>query len=213
MQDDKTLYGRWRETRLVGGHPALDFLNSVSDRVARAEAIDRLGSLADLADWVRSAGLAVSPSLAARLAKTTDKGDSVVTRARALREAAHASLTARVDGQSPPPNALALISDVAAEGMASGSLHWPQPNDTASLTLEKPDPTGLLGLIAWQILDALFRLPGERLRICPRCGWLFVDSTRGGRRRWCQMRTCGNREKARRHRRAKGPASAQTKGT
>jgi predicted RNA-binding Zn ribbon-like protein len=40
--------------------------------------------------------------------------------------------------------------------------------------------------------------PGE-IRCCanPGCGWLFVD--RAGRRRWCSMATCGNRQKARRH--------------
>ena len=208
MQVEKTLYGRWRETRLVGGHPALDFLNSVSDRVARAEAIDRLGSLADLADWARSAGLAVSPSLADELARAQDAEDRTVQRARELREAAHTALTARARGDTAAPDALALVSSVAAEGMASGSLSWRQPNDLASLTLTRPDPAGLLGLIAWQVLDALFRLPEERLRICPRCGWLFFDSTRGGKRRWCQMRTCGNREKAQRHRQTRRPAAA-----
>ncbi|TIU06903.1 MAG: CGNR zinc finger domain-containing protein, partial [Mesorhizobium sp.] len=35
---------------------------------------------------------------------------------------------------------------------------------------------------------------------CPRCGWLFLDTSRGGKRRWCSMRTCGNREKVSRHR-------------
>ncbi|MER9651090.1 CGNR zinc finger domain-containing protein [Mesorhizobium sp. M0199] len=36
--------------------------------------------------------------------------------------------------------------------------------------------------------------------MCPRCGWLFVDISRGGKRRWCNMRVCGNREKVARHR-------------
>ncbi len=204
MQDENTLYGRWRETRLVGGHPALDFTNSVSDRVAHAEAVDRLGSLVDLADWARSAGLAVPPSLTKELG---DDADTTVARARALREDAYAALSARARGDALPPDSLAQVSAIAAEGMASGSLRWPEPNDLSSLRLERPDPVGLLGLIAWQILDALVRLPSERLRVCPRCGWLFFDSTRGGKRRWCQMRTCGNREKAQRHRQAKGTAA------
>lgn len=201
MQDEKTLYGRWRETRLVGGHPALDFTNSVSDRIAQAEAVDRLGSLTDLADWARSAGLAVQPTLTKELGDDTDH---TVVRARALREEAYAALSARARGEALPPDSLAQVSAIAAEGMASGSLRWPEPNDLSSLRLERPDPVGLLGLIAWQILDALVRLPNGRLRVCPRCGWLFFDSTRGGKRRWCQMRTCGNREKAQRHRQAKG---------
>ena len=51
-------------------------------------------------------------------------------------------------------------------------------------------------------VHAVFTLPAERVRGCGRCGWLFLDSSRGGRRRWCSMSTCGNREKASRHRHA-----------
>lgn len=41
----------------------------------------------------------------------------------------------------------------------------------------------------------------RRIKICPgeNCGWLFLDETGNGRRRWCSMETCGNRTKARRH--------------
>ena len=33
------------------------------------------------------------------------------------------------------------------------------------------------------------------------CGWLLLDTSKAHRRRWCSMAICGNREKARRHRR------------
>jgi predicted RNA-binding Zn ribbon-like protein len=41
-----------------------------------------------------------------------------------------------------------------------------------------------------------------RIRCCsdPRCRRVFLDSTKNGRRRWCDMATCGNRAKAARHR-------------
>ncbi len=47
----------------------------------------------------------------------------------------------------------------------------------------------------------------ERIKICDndRCRWVFYDTSRTGRRRWCDMATCGNRAKAARHRaRVKG---------
>jgi len=31
------------------------------------------------------------------------------------------------------------------------------------------------------------------------CGWMFLDTSRGHTRRWCSMKDCGNRAKARRH--------------
>lgn len=45
------------------------------------------------------------------------------------------------------------------------------------------------------------RRDAVRLKCCPGddCGWLFVDETGNGRRRWCSMASCGNRTKARRH--------------
>jgi len=41
----------------------------------------------------------------------------------------------------------------------------------------------------------------DRVRRCanPECGWLFLDDSRAGKRRWCSMSACGNRAKARRH--------------
>jgi predicted RNA-binding Zn ribbon-like protein len=40
-------------------------------------------------------------------------------------------------------------------------------------------------------------------RHCCLCGWLFVDRSRNGNRRWCDMRTCGSRDKMRRYYRSK----------
>ncbi len=38
-----------------------------------------------------------------------------------------------------------------------------------------------------------------RVKRCDGCSWLFLDTTRDARRRWCDMKLCGNRAKARRH--------------
>ena len=52
----------------------------------------------------------------------------------------------------------------------------------------------------------------DRLRICGAddCGWRFVDRSPAGRRRWCDMRTCGNRAKVARHRARAREAAAQS---
>jgi predicted RNA-binding Zn ribbon-like protein len=39
----------------------------------------------------------------------------------------------------------------------------------------------------------------DRLGECPSCGWLFLDTSKNRRRRWCSMATCGSRDKARRY--------------
>jgi predicted RNA-binding Zn ribbon-like protein len=61
---------------------------------------------------------------------------------------------------------------------------------------------GLLIPIVESAADALILGELERVRRCadPRCGRVFQDETKNGRRRWCDMATCGNRAKAARHR-------------
>jgi predicted RNA-binding Zn ribbon-like protein len=51
-------------------------------------------------------------------------------------------------------------------------------------------------------VDLLTKGRLERLKRCPGpgCGWLFLDHSKNGSRRWCAMATCGNRTKGRRHR-------------
>lgn len=61
---------------------------------------------------------------------------------------------------------------------------------------------GLLIPMVESAADALILGELHRVRRCadPRCGRVFQDETKNGRRRWCDMATCGNRAKAARHR-------------
>jgi predicted RNA-binding Zn ribbon-like protein len=54
--------------------------------------------------------------------------------------------------------------------------------------------------IALDLLDHLTDPPGP-VRLCgdPTCGWAYVDTSRGHRRRWCSSEDCGNRDRVRRH--------------
>ena len=65
-----------------------------------------------------------------------------------------------------------------------------------------PAETALLGPIAWSAVDLLRSGRFERVKRCPGpgCGWLFFDHSKNNSRRWCDMATCGNRTKGRRHR-------------
>jgi predicted RNA-binding Zn ribbon-like protein len=67
-----------------------------------------------------------------------------------------------------------------------------------ALPVEPALPLWRVALSAREFLLAPSR---ERLRVCAAddCGWLFLDSSKAGRRRWCRMADCGNRAKARRH--------------
>ncbi len=73
---------------------------------------------------------------------------------------------------------------------------------------------GAFEVLAHRIAESAFVLltrgPLDRPGACPSCGWLFVDTSKNGRRRWCSMATCGARDKSRRHYRFK--AGTRTPG-
>jgi predicted RNA-binding Zn ribbon-like protein len=89
----------------------------------------------------------------------------------------------------------------SADGVRLGHSHVGDPIDD------------VLARIAEPIVRQIGSGHEDRIRICASetCRWLFYDESRSGRRRWCDMATCGNRAKARRHRdRQRDTASPST---
>jgi predicted RNA-binding Zn ribbon-like protein len=70
---------------------------------------------------------------------------------------------------------------------------------------EWPAEEADLRQVLWPVIQSAAELVTSpdvaRIRECgaPDCNWLFLDHSRGGRRKWCDMSTCGNRAKARRY--------------
>ena len=64
----------------------------------------------------------------------------------------------------------------------------------------------------WPIADSAAKLltspDRKRIKECAsnNCLWLFLDTTKNHKRRWCDMKSCGNRAKVREHRRRKRAA-------
>jgi predicted RNA-binding Zn ribbon-like protein len=64
------------------------------------------------------------------------------------------------------------------------------------------DPRAVVWPVIWSAASLLKSEELRNVRVCDGddCGWMYVDRSRNGFRRWCQMRTCGTREKTRRRR-------------
>jgi predicted RNA-binding Zn ribbon-like protein len=126
---------------------------------------------------------------------------------KALREVADAIATHRVPGAAALDTvnralrARQVIELVAApDGCSVDHRHVGDPVDDALARLAEP------------LVSELTAGHPERIKICASdtCQWVFYDTSRTGRRRWCDMATCGNRAKAARHRaRAKGHETAE----
>lgn len=193
----------FRPRDLVGGHVVLDLVNTVTAR--DAEGVDWLDGYPRLLEWAALTGEFDPADLTAlRQLAEAEPGEAAAAleRGRELREALHALVTALAGRDAPAPaNALERF-----EG------HWKRAAAAARLTLRANAPRLRAGVetsgldcltheLALRAFDLLRSLPPERTRVCPgqRCGWVFVDSSRGGRRRWCDMGTCGNSAKGRTH--------------
>lgn len=187
---------------LVGGHPVLDFTNTVAWRTDAAQYTERLTGAAAWVRWAAASGLLTAPQSAALLEATATADPTRVRRELAglerLRAVLWAVLDALTDGEPPPSGAWqalhrsVLLARENAELPAAFPLRW-QPG-----TARFEDLGHALALRAEELLGGA-SLP--RIRRCegPGCGWFFLDRSRSGTRRWCSSGDCGNRDRVRRH--------------
>ncbi|MEU0522419.1 CGNR zinc finger domain-containing protein [Streptomyces niveus] len=166
----------------LGNVLATSFTGTLSER--HGNAVERIPTPHRLVDWLTVSGLAVDSCTAAQL-----------DLARELRESIHAAATAAALQDALPASAVQVINDRSAQGRAAailtpeGERHW--------LLGSASSVEDALGVIA---ADAISVIAGERdgkLALCvsPTCLAAFFDTSQSRTRRWCDMNTCGNRQK------------------
>lgn len=181
----------------------MGFVNTLSGR-GTAAPNETLVSYDALLDWARGAGVISAPA-AAELRRDAEhrphEAGRVLAIARELRETLHAVFSAVEHGRSPAPTVLADLARHLGGGYAQarlvfqdGVLRW-APGHMAGLA----DVTSELARAAARLVESPVL---ARVRACAAedCRWWFVDDTRNHSRRWCEMKTCGNRAKLRRYR-------------
>ena len=182
-----------------GGRPSLDFVNTRRNREAgRADEVaEYLRGPDDFAAWLDAAGLCpagVSPAV----------DEEIFARALALREAISALITATVAGDSAPEAAVRCVNTWLALPPERPVLRLEAGVPVLGPAPAARTPRGVLAMIAADAAELLGTDLRERLRICPGpgCRGRFLDDSPAGRRRWCSMAVCGNRNKAAVHRQA-----------
>jgi predicted RNA-binding Zn ribbon-like protein len=189
---------------LVGGHVALDLVNTVTAR--DADPIDWLDGYARLLEWAALTGQfdrSVLRALQRRSAAEPQAAALALDRIRELREALRDVLVAILRGKTGAESALGRLQESWRDAAGQARFGLSRGRVDLLLGVEVSGLEVLRHELALRSLELLQTLPLERTRICqgPCCGWLFVDRSKGGRRRWCDMATCGNDEKSRRFRR------------
>ncbi|GAC1400549.1 MAG: CGNR zinc finger domain-containing protein [Chloroflexota bacterium] len=206
MNEVRDLPFRW-----LGGAIPLDFANTVAwertdDRTADVPIaqFERLTGYERLVHWALEAGILTPQDAEVLLLQARERHDeanAVVVGAISLRANIHALVTASVEGAMPDHCALARLNTACVAAQSHRRIvsnvvgfRWEWSNDVRALQLP-------LWGIAHATGDLLTSQDLQKVRECDGdpCGFLFIDRSRNGQRRWCDMAHCGNRAKARRH--------------
>lgn len=190
---------------LSGGALCLDFANTVSKRKIPEEACDHLASYDDLLAFATQS-LYFSTEFARKLAAASQGKPRAAGKAletgHKLREAIYRTFLACAEGRPAATDDLKLIQNMTVEDWKHSWLTKVGPRYRWLL---KRDETAQFDRALWPIAhSAADLLTSDRLkkvRMCEArtCAWLFLDESRNHSRRWCDMKVCGNRQKARRH--------------
>ena len=189
--------------RFVGGNPALDLVNTV-DWTGQGLLHERIPDYAALLRWTVPAGVLAAPA-AERLRRAARVRPRAAQAAHAKALRVRALLRDLFGGG--PAGEIALDALNPLVGDALGRLELVRSGSrTGRLRWEWRAMDKRLEAVLWPVLRSAAELlvsdEADRIRTCggDDCGWMYVDRSRNGLRRWCQMRTCGTREKSRRRR-------------
>ncbi|WP_460875972.1 CGNR zinc finger domain-containing protein [Rhodanobacter koreensis] len=185
----------------VGGEVALDFINTVTGRDQTPR--DWLDGYPRLLEWASRAELLPETELGVlgKVAQTSpDAASKALQRAKRLREALFAIFTGMISGDAPPEIAMALLNQYWQKGVAAHELNYGKHDVRLELRSSAVDLDLIPALIAYRFVENVLPESRDRLRICAgnNCSWLFLDRSKAGRRRWCDMAVCGNAAKSRR---------------
>jgi predicted RNA-binding Zn ribbon-like protein len=182
----------------------LDFANTM-DWHASDHPHETLNSYTDLISWAERAGFLTdreTRQLSQEAARRPADAAAVLERAVALREAIYRFFSAVAEGRSPEGGDLTVLNVALSEALSR--LQIIRVGD--GFAWEWTGEEAALDRVVWPLArsagDLLTSEKLSRVGVCADdrgCGWLFLDMSRNRSRRWCDMKDCGNRAKARRH--------------
>jgi predicted RNA-binding Zn ribbon-like protein len=176
----------------IAGHLALDFCNTAGEHLAeRPDELIR--GWEPFLRWATQVGL-IGPESYFELLQRAEPVAPIVR----FRDAIYRVGLAVVDKRPISEQDLAFVREHA-------NARRPEIEVRNHAVRWKPAPRHaseqLCAVLAGEALSLLCSPQAVRIGICEGglCGWLFLDESRGKRRRWCDMNDCGSRAKARRY--------------
>ncbi len=194
------------EFDFIGGYLCLDFANTVGGLPPASISQERLTSYRHLVAWSQQANLTSESEAQALLRKAQDaqlEATAILERARAVREAIYGIFAAVAQGKQPTTSDLELLNRELERAMAgprvivtTDGFGWEWRKDEAAFD-------HMLAPVVRSAATLLTSAERQLVRQCanaPDCRWLFVDTTKNHRRKWCRTTGCGNMMRVRKYR-------------
>lgn len=196
---------------MIGGNAALDFVNTAADW-ASGDPEDRLGGPEGFGVWAEVAGLLHADDmkrLKNEIAADPKAGEDAFETAVRLRAALWRIFNAVITDTEVDEDDLAFLD--ACKVRAASHCRIARDGDGFRRRCAEKAPAleRALRLIVEAAEDFLLKGRLDRLHACggETCEWLFVDTSKNGKRRWCDMATCGNDAKVKKFRKRKKKAA------
>jgi predicted RNA-binding Zn ribbon-like protein len=181
----------------------LDFANTLQWH-ASENPQESLNSYKDFVEWGHKESL-LSKTDVQKLKKEAGRNPitskKVLRHCIELREAIYRIFSAIAAGDSPEDEDLSILNRDLAKTMAQSRIIPARDGFTWDIKGNKDELDWLLKSIVRSAADLLVSDELDRVKECADdkgCGWLFMDRSKNRSRRWCDMKDCGNRAKARR---------------
>lgn len=177
------------------GSLALDLANTLDWRDDADRRVELLTSARAFSAWARHAGF--PPAVSRGIRDERQRRNAL-----RLRETLAALFRAVANGETPPRAAMTELTRRTRNAWRHRELVQRQGTFTWRWRPDTDAGDRLLFEISLEAAALLLSPDRQRVRICEGegCGWMFVDRSKAGRRRWCSMDSCGNRVKVRKYR-------------
>lgn len=194
----------WSEKDMIGGNAALDFVNTASEW-SGGDPLDRLGDARGFGSWAKEAGLLLKDDmtlLETELSSDPEALEMTFTNALALRATLWRIFHAIASDRPVANEDLQTLDQAKVRAAECSRIVQEGDGFRLRCKAEAPALQRAIRLIVEDAEELLLNGRLDRLHACggKACEWLFLDTSKNGRRRWCDMARCGNEAKVRKFR-------------
>lgn len=180
-----------KDILLDGNHLCLNFINTIHNRYVD-EPQDYIINQTTWQQWLQRVGLCTDVLV-------SESHHFDVESLRQLRALLYRVFYGVIYGNTPTKKDMTALNRQMLKLRKATTINFENGIPTEHIKIDDEDLNSYLLFIIEAAHQLLFFEDISRIKECRNCGWLFLDKSKAGKRKWCNMKTCGNEVKARRH--------------